>query len=83
MDDSPCLLVKDGGERLINGFPAAMVTALSQLNPDEIQAAAIKWAATKELSRPPADIQPIIEAMARLARSAAASSRRLYLWNCV
>jgi hypothetical protein len=81
--DFPCLLEKDGGERLIHSFPAAMVTALGQLTPDQIQAATVKWAATEELSCSPADIQPVVEAMVRLARLATTSGRNLYLWNCV
>jgi sugar/nucleoside kinase (ribokinase family) len=83
MRDFPCLLEKDGGERLIHAFPGVMLTALGQLTPDQIQAAAAKWAATAELSCSPAEIRPVIEGMVRLARLAVASGRGLYLWNCV
>ena len=83
IDEFPCLFEKDGGERLIHGFPKAMLTALGQLTPDRIPAVTAKWAATEELSCPPADIRPVVEEMVRLARLAAASGRHLYLWNCV
>jgi len=83
MRDFPCLLQKDGGERLVHGFPPAMLTALGQLTPDKIREVAGKWAATDELACSTADIQPVIEALVRLARSATASGRSLYLWNCV
>jgi hypothetical protein len=83
MDDFACLLQIDGGERLIHSFPAAMLTALGQLTPDRIRDVTAKWAATDELACSPADIQPVVEEIVRLARSAAASGRSLYLWNCV
>jgi hypothetical protein len=83
MDDFACLLQIGGGERLIHKFPAAMVTTLGQLTPDRILSVTAKWAATDELACSPADIQPVVEEMARLARSATTSGRSLYLWNCV
>ncbi len=83
MREFPCLLQKDGGERLVHGFPAEMLAALGQLTPDKIREVAGKWAATDELACSPSDIQPVIEAFVRLARSATASGRSLYLWNCV
>jgi hypothetical protein len=83
MDDFTCLLQKDGGERLIHRFPSAMVDALGQLAADQTRDFATGWAATEELSCSPADIHPVVEGMARLARLASASGRGLYLWNCV
>ena len=83
MDDFACLLEKDGGERLVHSFQPAMLAALGQLTPDQIREVAGKWAATDELACSPADIQPVIEALVRLAHSATASGRSPYLWNCV
>ncbi|MDB6112989.1 MAG: hypothetical protein JWR69_4739 [Pedosphaera sp.] len=83
MDDFGCLLQIDGGERLIHSFPAAMLAALGELTPDRIRDVTVKWAATDELACSPADIQPVVEEMVRLARSATTSGRSLYLWNCV
>ena len=34
MDEFPCLLQEDDGERLIHGFPAAMLSDLSKLTPE-------------------------------------------------
>ena len=33
-DEFPCLLQEDDGERLIHGFPAAMLSDLSKLTPE-------------------------------------------------
>ena len=83
MDEFPCLLQQEGGERLIHRLPAAMVTDLSKLAPEQIAAVTPKWAATQELGWPPEETRPVIEDLARLARQASDSGRSLYLWNCV
>jgi hypothetical protein len=83
MDDFACLLEKDGGERTIHSFPAAMIQSLGQLTTDQIRDFSVKWAATEEITCSPADIQPVVEEMTRLARSAAAKGCGLYIWNCV
>jgi hypothetical protein len=83
MDDFVCLLQIGSGERLIHRFPVAMLAALGQLTQDRVRDVTAKWAATDELACTPADIQPVVEEMVRLARSATASGRGLYLWNCV
>src|SRR5882724_7917714 len=53
MDEFPCLLQQDGGERLIHRLPAAMIVDLSRLAPDEIAEVTPKWASTEELDWPP------------------------------
>ncbi len=83
LKDFACLLQIEDGERLIHSFPAAMVTVLGQLTSDQIRDVSAKWAATEELACSPSDIQPVVEEMTRLARSATASGRGLYVWNCV
>ena len=83
MNEFPCLLVKDGGERLIHGLPTAMVQSLSSLTPNQIAVLATKWAATDELACQPSDIQPFLTELVRLAQMASATGRSIYLWNCV
>jgi hypothetical protein len=83
MDDFACLLETNGGERLVHSFPGEMVTALGQLSSDRIRDVSSKWATTEEMASSPEDIQPVVEEMVRLARSASASRRGLYIWNSV
>ena len=83
MDNFPCLLQQDGGERLIHRLPATMIADLSRLAPNEIAVVAPKWASTEELGWPPDEARPVVEDLARLARLACDSGRSVYLWNCV
>ena len=80
------VLVVDGGQRLINRFPADFVTRLASLDASASAAAASKWIQTGELaymSCEASDVLPIVEALSRLARAAQQSGRSLYLWMCV
>lgn len=77
------VLVEDGGERHITCLPTSMVIELSRLTPEQISTAAAKWATTDELACSPADVQPIIEGLVRLAKIASATGRKVYFWNCV
>jgi len=79
----PSVLLEDGGERTIQRLPAAMTTELAGLTPEQISAAAAKWATTDELACEPSDVQPIIEGLVRLAKNASQTGRNIYLWNCV
>ncbi len=83
MDEFPCLLEEDGGERLIHRLPAEMVAELSRLTPDQIASVSPMWAATEELGWPPDAARAVIEDLVRLARTATQSDRSVYLWNCV
>lgn len=83
MDEFPCLLQIDGGERLIHRLPSAMVTELAALSPDRVASVTAAWAATEELSCSPEDIRPVVDDLVRLARRATETSRSLHLWNCV
>jgi hypothetical protein len=83
MEDFPCLLGEDTGERLIHQLPAEMAAALSVLSPNQMTATAAKWAATKELGWPVSDTVRLVEDLAGLSRSAAESGQSVYLWNCV
>lgn len=83
MDEFPCLLQQDGGERLIHRLPATMIADLSRLAPDQIAVVTPKWAATEELGWPLGEARPIVEDLVRLARLASNSGRSVYLWNCV
>jgi len=83
MDEFPCLLQQDGGERLIHQLPAGMITDLSKLTAEQIAIVTPKWAATEELAWPPDETRPVVEDLVRLARQATESGRSVYLWNCV
>lgn len=83
MDEFPCLLEVDGGERLIHRFPAAMLTELVALTPDRIASVTAEWAATEELDCRPDELRPIVDDLIRLARLATETGRSLHLWNCL
>jgi hypothetical protein len=83
LDQFPSVLQQDDGERAINRLPTAMTESLARLTPEQISAAATKWAATDELACEPGDVLPIIDGLVRLAQTASATGRSLYFWNCV
>jgi hypothetical protein len=83
MDEFPCLLEIDGGERLIHRFPAAMVSELAALSPVQIASVTSAWAATEELSCSPEDIRPVIDDLVRLSQRAGQTGQSVHLWNCV
>lgn len=83
MDEFPCLLEKDGGERLIHKLSAAMVTELSMLTPDQVAIVTPQWATTEELGWPPDEARPIVEDLVRLSRHAVEAGQSVYLWNCL
>jgi hypothetical protein len=73
----------DGGERLICRLPAAMLSDLAKLTPEQISAAAEPWAATAEMRCEPADAHSIIEGLVVSGRKAAQTNQSVYLWNSV
>jgi len=83
MDDFPCLLQIEGGERLIHQLPAAMAQELAALSTDRIASITSAWAATEEIQGDPEDIRPVVDDLVRLAREAGKTNRNVYLWNCV
>lgn len=82
LDEFHTVLVKDGGERCIKRLPSSMTDELARLTPDQISTAATNWAATDEMACEPADVQPIVEGLVRLAKIASVQNRKLYFWNC-
>jgi hypothetical protein len=82
LDEFHSVLVKAGGERCIKLLPTSMTDELARLTPEQISTASAHWAATDEMACEAADVQPIIEGLARLAKIASAQDRRLYFWNC-
>jgi len=83
MDEFPCLLQVDGGERFIHRLPAAMVSELAALSPDQVDSATSAWAATEEMACDPEDIRSVVDELVRLSQRAGATSQSVYLWNCV
>jgi len=83
MDEFPCLLTIDGGERLIHRLPSTMVADLATLPPHRVASVTRAWAGTEELSCSPADIRPVVNDLVRLARRATETSQSVHLWNCV
>jgi hypothetical protein len=83
LDEFPTVLVQDGGARSISRLPSTMAAELARLTPEQISIAATKWAATDELACESADVQPIIEGLVLLAKTASETGRNIYFWNCV
>ena len=73
----------DGGERLICRLPAAMLSELAKLTPEQVSATAEKWAATAEMRCKPADSHSIVESLIVSARKAKETNQSVYLWNSV
>jgi hypothetical protein len=83
MDAFECLLVRDGGERLIHRLPAGLVSELASADEQTLNDAAEKWARTDELECDPSDVQPILDGLFRLSRRSHETNRNVCLWNCV
>jgi hypothetical protein len=64
-------------------FPDAYVTALQSLDVADMNNAATKWAATEEIAASPSDVLPVIESLVRLAKSASANGRDLFVWTAL
>jgi ATP-dependent helicase YprA (DUF1998 family) len=72
-----------GGERLIIQLPAEFIDTVVQLPVDLIAEAAEVWADTEELQCEPAEVQPVVEALATLGAHAKENNQNVYLWVCV
>lgn len=83
LDEFPCLLQIDGGERLIHRLPAKMMTELAALSPERVEALLPAWAATEELRCSPEDVRHVVDGLVRLARKAGETGQSVHLWNCV
>jgi hypothetical protein len=83
LDEFPCLLVEDDGERLVHELPSDMVADLARLGPDQIAVVTLEWGATEELGWSLDEARPVVESLVRLARLAAESAWGVYIWNCV
>jgi hypothetical protein len=79
----PEIMMQENGEASIFRLPHEMVDGLAKLGSSDSAAAAARWAATEELHCSAADVQPIIEALTRLAKAANANRQKVYLWNCL
>jgi hypothetical protein len=64
-------------------FPDAYVTALQSLDVAGMNNAATKWAATEEIAASPSDVLPVIESLVRMATSASANGRDLFVWTAL
>jgi hypothetical protein len=83
LDEFHTVLVQNGGDRSIKRLPTSMAVELARLTTERISIVAAKWAATDEMACEAADVQPIIEGLVRLAKTASETGRNIYLWNCV
>lgn len=86
MDQFQNVLTMNEGSRAIFRFPPKLVTDLAGVQKESIGVFAESWAKTDELTMhrsSTADLEPIIEDLARLARHAVEFDSGLYLWNCV
>jgi hypothetical protein len=78
-----CVLVVDGGERLIHKLPPAMLADLVTLASDRTGDVSSQWGATEELGWPPEKAREVLNNLVRLARRAIDTGRAVFLWNCV
>jgi hypothetical protein len=62
-------------------FPPPFVARLARLTEAEVAAVAAKWARTEEVKSPAEEIEPLVESIVGLARSAIASNLGLYMWG--
>jgi hypothetical protein len=83
LDEFHTVLVQNGGDRSIKRLPTSMAVELARLTAERISIVATKWAATDEMACEAADVQPIIEGLVRLAKTASETGRNIYFWNCV
>jgi hypothetical protein len=61
-------------------FPAAYVKRLVESKPTDARAAAVKWAASDEMSAEAEDVEPVIEQLIAIASSAQKQGKALFLW---
>ena len=71
----------EGGETWLFRFPDGLVEHLARLEEPRIRQVTAQWAATEELDCSPVELEPVMEALVRLARSAKTSERGLCLWG--
>ena len=86
VDEFLFLPLPDDHDTYISRVPTAMTEALARLTPEQISVAATKWAATEELKLAnwtPGDAQSFMDDLVRLAQTASATGRNIYLWNCL
>jgi hypothetical protein len=77
-------MVTSADDTWIFRFPDKCIARFERVQPAEITKAASKWAEMEELEgTAPAELEPAIEALVKLARSAKSSGRGLYLWNAL
>ncbi len=69
------------GETWLFRFPAPLVAKLAALDKPGIARAAALWAQTEELMCEPAEIEPVVIELVRLARLSSSSTKGLFLWG--
>jgi hypothetical protein len=83
LDQFPCILQVDGGQRTIHRLPSAMLSDLVGLAAQDLSVIVSKWAATDEMACEPKDASPVVDGLIRMARRASETEKSAYLWNCV
>jgi hypothetical protein len=75
--------IGEDNEAWLNRFPDELTSLLAKLEPDSQAAVLEAWASTEELACDPAELQPVVDDLQRLASEAAASEKSVYLWGCL
>ncbi|MCA4131440.1 hypothetical protein [Arthrobacter sp. M4] len=77
--------IRDGGERLVLTLTGSLSSALAAAGDEVLEQAAVPWSETEEFwnAADPRDLAAFLKELARLARRAEASGKRLYCWVCV
>jgi hypothetical protein len=83
LQEFSCILVVEGGERLVHKLPAGMLMDLATIASERIEGVSSRWAATEELCWTAPEARVVIDDLMRLARRAADTGRSLFIWNCL
>ncbi len=71
------------GESWLERLPDELTHLLSKATPEALAKAGSSWANTEELTCEPADLDPVLADLQRLAQQAILSGRSVYLWGCL
>jgi hypothetical protein len=65
----------------VHQFPGRYLELLENLSDSTKRPVVAAWAATEELSAPPAEVAPVIDTLVALARSAIKKGQGLFVWT--
>lgn len=72
---------RDEGESWLERFPPALVELLAGLSDQKLEETSVVWGQTEELECDGPQLVPVLQGLRKLARSAVANHRSMYLWG--